>query len=298
MNIQSPVTLSNNTALVDTIPVQLIVDSYASQLGMDVSHYFTGLTEVSIYRCSDTGFRFYYPATIFGDAGFYEQLQQKEFYYRPWVWEHQTALQYIAPGSKVLEIGCGLGAFIEKLQAKGFDCTGLELNEAAAAVCRQKGLTVHNQLLDAHLVQHSESYDVVCAFQVLEHVYDVHSFISESIACLKPGGKLIFAVPNNNPWFLHYQKHNTLNMPPHHSGLWNKEAFLCLPKYFPVQVQKIMVEPMFDIVQFIQVYLSHHRMYRLERLVKKIHPGIISRLLFPLKWLIKGKCIVAVFEKK
>lgn len=297
MTINSPVTKNGQATLIDAIPVPLIIDSYRQLLDMDVAGYFTGLNEVSIYRCTDTGFRFYHPNTIFGDAGFYEQLQQKGFYYRPWVWEHQQALAQIAPGSKVLEVGCGLGTFIEKLQATGFDCTGLELNESAAAVCRQKGLTVHNQLLDAHLKERSEYYDVVCAFQVLEHVYDVRSFITESLQCLKPGGKLIYAVPNNNPWFFHYQKYHTLNMPPHHSGLWDKAAFTQLPQHFPVQLKGLWIEPLLDRTQFIQVYLNHHRMYGLERLAKKIHPGIISRMFYPLKWLVKGKCILVVFEK-
>ncbi len=297
MNINSPVTLSNNTELVETVPVQLIKDGYKQLLDIDVSPWFTGLTEISIYRCNDTGFRFYHPETIFGDAGFYAELQKKNFYYNQWIWEHETALQNIATGSRLLEVGCGTGSFIEKLSSKGFNCTGIELNSAAAEVCRQKGLTVHNELLETHINSHSGLYDVVCAFQVLEHVYDVRSFINCCLQCLKPGGKLIFAVPNNNPWYYRYDKYHIMNLPPHHSGLWNKEAFLRLPAFFPFKTEKILFEPLLNRVQFIQIWLRHHQFNRLYRLSQKIHPGIFNRLLWPLKWLVNGKCVLAVFEK-
>jgi SAM-dependent methyltransferase len=297
MSIKSPVTLTGGTSLVETIPVPLIVEGYKGLLGMDVGHYFEGLSEIGIYRCHDTGFRFYHPETIFGDAAFYAELQQKDFYYNQWIWEHGKALAQMAPGSKVLEVGCGIGSFIGRLAGEGFDCTGLELNSEAAAVCQQKGLKVYNELLEAHIERHRGQYDVVCAFQVLEHVYDVHSFINCCLQCLKPGGKLIVAVPNNNPWYYRHDKHHLMNLPPHHSGLWNKESFLQLPRYFPMTAKRIAFEPLLNRVQFIQTWLKHHRLNGLYRLSQRIPPGIVSRLLWPLKWWVQGKCVLAVFEK-
>lgn len=49
---------------------------------------------------------------------------------------------------------------------KGFDCTGLELNRSAVEVCRQKGLNVSKQLLEEHVTEHAEMYDVVCSFGI------------------------------------------------------------------------------------------------------------------------------------
>ncbi|HUS02522.1 MAG TPA: class I SAM-dependent methyltransferase [Chitinophagaceae bacterium] len=298
MIVKSPVTLSNNTKLIETIPVKTIIEQYRSLLDMDVSNYFTGLDNIYMYECLDTGFRFYYPENIFGDEAFYAELQKKDFYYNPWIWENKAALNNIKPGSKILEVGCGTGSFLQVMQKKGFDCTGVELNQSAVDVCRQKGLNVFKQLLEEHVIEHSEMYDVVCSFQVLEHVYDVHSFITSSLKCLKPGGKLIMAVPNNNPWFLKYDKLNTLNMPPHHSGLWNKETFLQLPRFFPVKVIRILIEPIYDRMPFLYVYLKHFKLNLLYKIFKSIPPGITNRGLLPLKWFVKGKCVLAIFEKK
>jgi hypothetical protein len=42
---------------------------------------------------------------------------------------------------------------------------------------------------------------------------------------LKKVGKLVIGVPNNEPYFQGYDKYCTLNLPPHHMGLWNKQVF-------------------------------------------------------------------------
>lgn len=45
--------------------------------------------------------------------------RKKDFYYNPWIWENKTALKNIKQGSKILEAGCGTGAFLEVMQKKG-----------------------------------------------------------------------------------------------------------------------------------------------------------------------------------
>ena len=293
-NVESPVT-GGITQQLETISVSTIIEDYKKLLDLDVQEYFEGLNEIAIRRCEDTGFRFYYPATIFADEKFYAFLQKKDFYYSNWNWEHKEALKNLAPGSKVLEVGCGTGSFIFSLKEKGFDCTGLELNKAAAEVCRKKGLIVYNELLDEHLLKHAGKYDAVCAFQVLEHVYDVRSFINECLQCLKPGGKLIMGVPNNNPYFFKYDKYHTLNLPPHHSGLWNKESFEKLPGFFPMRVDKIKIEPLIHREYFLMVYMKQIKLEGLYKKIRKIGPGIINRLSWPLKFIVPGKCILAIF---
>jgi SAM-dependent methyltransferase len=298
IEIQSPVSPVDKANLLETVPASLITAGYQKELGINVQNYFTGLDEIGIYQCCGTGYRFYHPTGIFGDGDFYTALQQKSFYYSEWNWEHTQALRQIPAGSRVLEVGCGTGSFTEALGKKGFDCTGLELNSAAVAVCQSKGLAVYNELLNKHLEKNAGRYDVVCAFQVLEHIYDVHTFLNECLQCLRPGGILIVAVPNNNPWFLRHDKYHLLNLPPHHAGLWNEATFRKLDAFFPVKVRSVQAEPLLNRVLFLQVWLRHHRMNRLLRLSQKIRPGILNRLLLPLQWLVKGKCLQAVFEKK
>jgi SAM-dependent methyltransferase len=295
--VKSPVTPDGDAVLIETLPVQRIVEGYRKLLGIDVSKYFGGNIEIAIYRCTDTGFRFYYPESIFADEEFYAFLQKRDSYYSEWHWEHEAALKKLLPQSKVLEVGCGTGSFMINLKEKGFNCTGLELNAAAVKVCRQKGLKVYNELLEIHVIQNSGEYDAVCAFQVLEHIYDVRSFINECLKCLKPGGKLIFAVPNSNPYLFKYDKYHTMNLPPHHSGLWNKAAFQKLPAFYPLKVDTIKFEPLFNRQYFLNGFFVHFKLGLINKIMNKIPPRIINNLLWPLKFFVKGRNILAVFIK-
>lgn len=235
----SPVTMNSASRLVDKFEVADIVSLYREQFNVDVRRFFSGIDSVGLYECNKTKYRFYYPFSIAGDALFYEQLQeahQKQglTYYRGWAYDHQFAYDHIASGEHVLDIGCGSGNFLEKAREKTPFVYGLEFNDMAIQACLKKGFTVQNQTIEEHARAAAEKYDVVCAFQVLEHVSNVKSFLDGAIQVLKPGGKLIIGVPNNEPFYVHYSKYDTLNLPPHHMGLWSKKAFLNLQAVFPL----------------------------------------------------------------
>ena len=237
---QSPITKKNNTTLTDTFSANDVINLYKQQLDIDVSRFFT-FPSFYLFRCNDTGYRFYYPEGLDGDGRFYEALQNKlgKEYYHAWKFENQLAFDEIKPGDKVLDIGCGIGNFLIRAKEKTSSVIGLELNENAVNVCRQKGLTVFNEMIQEHATTHEDHYDVVCMFQVLEHIYDVRGFLEAALKVLKPGGKMIIGVPNNEPYFSGYDKYCTLNPPPHHMGLWNKHVFQQLSKIYNLNILDI-----------------------------------------------------------
>lgn len=226
-NPQSPVTGNYNTTLTDTFECGDVIGLYKTQLDMDVSAYFGHGDQFHLFRCDETGYRFYYPKGMDGDGNFYANLQRHlgDGYYHDWKFENQIALDLLDQNHRVLDIGCGIGKFLSHAKEKAAEVTGLELNEKAVQVCRNNGLNVFNELIGDHARHKPEYYDVVCMFQVLEHIYDVRSFLEESLAVLKKGGKLVIGVPNNEPYFQGYDRFCTLNLPPHHMGLWNKTVF-------------------------------------------------------------------------
>lgn len=239
-DVISPLTKRNDTSLSDTFLSKDIIGLYKTQLGIDVSRFFAGKEYFYLYRDNETGYRFYYPEGLDGDGKFYEALQKRlgKDYYHEWKFENQMAWNEIRPGDKVLDIGCGIGNFLTRAKEKTNDVYGLELNENAVTVCKNKGLTVYNELIGDHSKQHEGYYDVVCMFQVLEHIYDVSSFLEASLRVLKKGGKMIIGVPNSEPYFLSYDKYCTLNLPPHHMGLWNKNVFAALTKIYNLKIIK------------------------------------------------------------
>jgi hypothetical protein len=91
---------------------------------MDVDRLVGSSGSIQLFRCLDTGLRFFAPARVSGDDEFYGQLQEFDWYYMPWKWEHQQAALHIQKGAKVLEVGCGRGDFLSAIQPLGAIATG------------------------------------------------------------------------------------------------------------------------------------------------------------------------------
>lgn len=307
-NPLSPVTGKDNTTLTDVFFSKDIIQLYNVQLGMDVSSFFSGNNTFFLYQCNNTGYRFYHPQGMAGDGGFYAELQQRlaDEYYHGWKFENQLAFDAIQPGDKVLDIGCGVGNFLMRAKEKA-TVTGLELNEKAIEVCHQRGFDVRKEMIETHALHNEEQYDMVTFFQVLEHIYEVKPFLENALKVLKKGGKLVIGVPNNEPYFLGYDKYCTLNLPPHHMGLWNKEVFECIAPLFNIK----MKEWRYDVKGSIRThaylkakYMAHikspgGRHTRAEK-IQMLSCGLLTVPLAIFKKLtsgINGSHIAVVFEK-
>ena len=254
--VLSPVT-HKPAELIRTIPTAMIIDLYKEDADIDVSEYFKGMKEIYVYKCLQTGYRFYYPFTLAGNDKFYEQLQKFDWYYAEWKWDYDAALPFIANGSKVLDIGCGSGNFLVRLKNdKNCDCTGLEFNDKAIEGGRKKGLTIHKEFIQDYAKSHKNEYDFVCFFQVLEHISEIDSFMSAAVECLKPGGKMIICVPNNNPYYQKYYEYHSFNMPPHHMGLWNETAFNGLTSIYPLKMKSVITEKLSRFRMYTRHYIN------------------------------------------
>lgn len=242
----SPVT-GKESPVVDSFSVPVIIDGYRKDIGIDVSRYFNGMDELLLYQCPDTKMRFFYPASLAGDAVFYTSLEDREAYYSEWKWEYDEAFRLVEARSKVLDIGCGRGAFLAALKKdKQCEVFGLEYNPSAGRYLQERKIPAAMQSIEEHSGEHAEHYDMVTFFQVLEHISDVKSFLDHAIACLKKNGLLVVAVPNNQPYLFGHNKYEWLNLPPHHMGWWNHESLSNLAGFFGLDVQFIKSSPFKD----------------------------------------------------
>jgi SAM-dependent methyltransferase len=105
------------------------------------------------------------------------------------------AIERLQP-RRVLEIGCGQGAFGARLAGR-LDYLGVEPDESsyavAAARIEPRGGTVINGSHDA--VPPGATFDAVFAFEVLEHIDDDKGALADWVPFLRPGGHLIMSVP-------------------------------------------------------------------------------------------------------
>jgi 2-polyprenyl-6-hydroxyphenyl methylase/3-demethylubiquinone-9 3-methyltransferase len=104
-------------------------------------------------------------------------------------------------GLRILDIGCGGGILSEPLARLGAAVVGADPSDANIAVARdhaaKAGLTIDYRDTTAEvLAEAGESFDVVLAMEVVEHVADVGLFVDLAAAMVKPGGLLVAATLN------------------------------------------------------------------------------------------------------
>jgi 2-polyprenyl-6-hydroxyphenyl methylase/3-demethylubiquinone-9 3-methyltransferase len=104
-------------------------------------------------------------------------------------------------GLRFLDIGCGGGILSEPLARLGASMVGADPSdtniEAAKLHAAQSGLSIDYRCTTAEdLSAAGETFDVVLAMEVVEHVADVHLFVESCAAMVKPDGLMIAATLN------------------------------------------------------------------------------------------------------
>jgi len=99
------------------------------------------------------------------------------------------------PERTVLDIGCATGALLESLQKKGWSVTGVEISPCADYAKKERKLDVRNIPLEECKFP-SESFDIVLASHLIEHLNNPKSFLDEIYRILKSGGYCFITTPN------------------------------------------------------------------------------------------------------
>jgi 2-polyprenyl-3-methyl-5-hydroxy-6-metoxy-1,4-benzoquinol methylase len=278
-----------------------------------VEEIFNNTPFIFYLHCANCDLRFFSPP-IAGDENFYNQLQELDWYF---LHDDKTEFDYakklVQSDQKVLDVGSGRGVWATYLKnIPGVFYQGIEFSSKSIELANKDGINVIKESIESHSRKFPGFYDMVVTFQVLEHIDNIQTFISACLACIKPGGKLVIAVPNNDG-FLRKMSNNWLNIPPHHINHWNENSLKKLGETFQLKVKHIYKEKITPVhkLLFYNVDMS----FKLGRLIGNKKSLVDSSLKFKVInkigfWIAKvimpfseahlrndGHTIIVVFEK-
>ena len=161
---------------------------------------------------------------------------------------------------KILDVGSGTGAFLDTMAKDGWQVTGLEPETGA----RDKARELYNiESLPANEIYNlpEQSFDAITLWHVLEHVHDLHGYMTTLKNLLRTGGKLFIAVPNYKSYDAkHYGQYWAAYDVPRHLYHFSPKAMVKLWNIHRMQVNSL--QPMwydsFYVSMLSEQYKSGH----------------------------------------
>lgn len=184
-------------------------------------------TDYTMCECSACALVFADPM-VAGDDAFYGWITGFASYHAGARWEWGVIKDQLSQhgAESMLEVGAGNGTLMEFLRdVPGLRCSGIDVSAASAAAARAKGFDVREAAfadLDSVLTP-TDRFDAVVLSHVLEHVADPLAVMKTLQKRLKPGGRLMSAVPYS-PMSRELTDWDIMNLPPHHLTRWNAQS--------------------------------------------------------------------------
>jgi SAM-dependent methyltransferase len=218
----------------------LIGGLWRGAFGVSTDRQLAGVGSFALWE-SPCGLGFFEPR-IEGDEGFYLDLYRGGDFHRllaaPGLAraEFKRVAEMVRPGQRVLDVGCGEGGLAKHLPQATY--IGLDPNFSPTAATPD----IRNETAAAHAALHSEEYNAVCAFHVIEHVYDPLGFARHLVNCARPGGRLFIAVPGWSSAITQIPNF-VFNAPPHHLSWWSEGALCALADRLDLVVEAVETVP-------------------------------------------------------
>lgn len=136
-----------------------------------------------------------YQGDYWKNFSFYSsQLPAHEKYFRKKVID----IKKIRKIGRLLDVGCAYGTLIKEANDQGFMAEGIDISGFAVKQCRKKNLKAFAGVITD--VKKNNYFDIVTAFEVVEHERDPLLTVKTAKQLLKPGGLLVVSVPDSSSW--------------------------------------------------------------------------------------------------
>jgi 2-polyprenyl-3-methyl-5-hydroxy-6-metoxy-1,4-benzoquinol methylase len=185
--------------------------------------------------------------------------------------QHFTALEK----GKVLDIGCGTGAFLHSMQQAGWQITGLEPDETARKNARQY-FNIDPLPSQEIFTLPAHQYDAISMWHVLEHVHSLHEYIDQIKNLLTAEGILFVAVPNHTCYdAAQYQQFWAAYDVPRHLYHFSPAGMKLLMKQHGLEV--IQTKPMWFDSFYVSMLSEKYRSGK-GNLVSALITGFVSNI--------------------
>mgnify|MGYP003706585039 CR=1 FL=1 len=276
--------------LTEKLPVEWITYEYFKKSGIDVSEFFSGVNHVTLNTCSKTGYQYWKPYSIAGSELFYKVMASSTpFYYRSDRWEYPMVRKLLKKDDDILEISCGQGFFLKSIEGSVNSGTGIEFSQYAI----DNKVTVYpiRAAMIEDIAKEDIKFDVVCSFQVLEHVVNPKEFIQGCLDVLKPDGRLVFSTPNDSA-IAAQNKTDCWDLPPHHMGKYTEDIYRKIGEEFGLEILALKQQTRGAVT----IPVTHANQKKLLYRVFKKLLAVTSRILFRVTNE-PGHTIVCVFKR-
>jgi 2-polyprenyl-3-methyl-5-hydroxy-6-metoxy-1,4-benzoquinol methylase len=118
--------------------------------------------------------------------------------------------------NRLLDVGCGQGWFLDAAKERGWQVYGTEYSDKAVELCSLRGIEMKKGILDPTDFKGLE-FDVIFSSEVLEHINNPVSELSNMNILLRKGGLLYLTTPNFNTYlrYILKDKYNVISYPEH-----------------------------------------------------------------------------------
>ena len=141
-----------------------------------------------------------------------------------------------------------LAADLVLLREKGFKLAVIDTPPAITMAIQNNSLSI---------AEIAGKFDILCLFQVLEHMDRLNELFERLNALSKTDSHLFISVPNAELIEFNESHGSLLDMPPNHIGRWNYQAFECIASQFGWLIKDYQKEP-FNLKAILKQQIAYH----------------------------------------
>lgn len=213
-----------------------------------------------IYRCRKCGLEFCNPMKSMSAMEYGEDVSYNHFralgessQHSVLWWGHKQFIKTtltdlsLKSNSRILDIGCGTGAFVSFALKHGYDACGVDFDRNSVGIAHKTGELRDRVFLagtsNVRDLFSGRKFDVVTFFEVLEHVEDLDAFLALVSDLLAPDGLIALYVPLADRWSLRFNPREPADYPPNHLTRWTIRALRILMRNNGFKVVQVQESP-------------------------------------------------------